>query len=252
MLSQTNQFQAAEARLQEAERGLQVISAEQTRDITGEILTLRANIASLSGDVVRAVSLGRQALALLSEAEVIPRAAALGNTIGAYQVSGDVTTTTEREVAAAVACIRASDNLITTVISMCLLAHLHVLQGQLRRAATTYAPVVQTVPHPEVLHTFFSNHFYYFGLGDLLRERNDLETAGMHLAQGMTLVNETLSVDPFMVLRLLLEGASNREIARRLVVSVNTVKRQVYNLCGKLGVQSRVQIIARARALNLL
>jgi LuxR family maltose regulon positive regulatory protein len=54
------------------------------------------------------------------------------------------------------------------------------------------------------------------------------------------------------VLRLLLEGASNREIARRLVVSVNTVKRHVYNLCGKLGVQSRTQAIARARTLNLL
>jgi LuxR family maltose regulon positive regulatory protein len=54
------------------------------------------------------------------------------------------------------------------------------------------------------------------------------------------------------VLRLLLEGASNREIARRLVVSVNTVKRHVYNLCGKLGVQSRSQAIARARTLNLL
>jgi ATP/maltotriose-dependent transcriptional regulator MalT len=54
------------------------------------------------------------------------------------------------------------------------------------------------------------------------------------------------------VLRLLLEGASNREIARRLVLSVNTVKRHVYNLCGKLSVQSRTQAIARARTLNLL
>ena len=54
------------------------------------------------------------------------------------------------------------------------------------------------------------------------------------------------------VLRLLLEGASNREIARRLVLSVNTVKRHVYNLCGKLGVQSRAQAIVRARTLNLL
>jgi LuxR family maltose regulon positive regulatory protein len=54
------------------------------------------------------------------------------------------------------------------------------------------------------------------------------------------------------VLRLLLEGASNHEIARRLIVSVNTVKRHVYNLCGKLGVQSRTQAIARARTLNLL
>jgi hypothetical protein len=36
------------------------------------------------------------------------------------------------------------------------------------------------------------------------------------------------------------------------VVSVNTVKRHVYNLCNKLGVQSRTQAIARARNLNLL
>jgi len=54
------------------------------------------------------------------------------------------------------------------------------------------------------------------------------------------------------VLRLLLEGASNREIARRLVLSVNTVKRHVYNLCGKLCVQTRAQAIVRARAINLL
>jgi LuxR family maltose regulon positive regulatory protein len=49
-----------------------------------------------------------------------------------------------------------------------------------------------------------------------------------------------------------MEGASNREIARRLVVSINTVKRHIYNLCGKLGVQSRTQAIVKARTLNLL
>ncbi len=54
------------------------------------------------------------------------------------------------------------------------------------------------------------------------------------------------------VLHLLLEGASNREIAQRLVLSVNTVKRHVYNLCGKLDVQSRAQAMIRARDLHLL
>jgi DNA-binding NarL/FixJ family response regulator len=54
------------------------------------------------------------------------------------------------------------------------------------------------------------------------------------------------------VLHLLAEGASNREIARRLVLSVGTVKKYVYNICGKLGVQSRTQALARARMLHLL
>ena len=54
------------------------------------------------------------------------------------------------------------------------------------------------------------------------------------------------------VLHLLSEGASNREIARRLVLSTGTVKKYVYNICGKLGVQSRTQALARARTLHLL
>jgi LuxR family transcriptional regulator, maltose regulon positive regulatory protein len=54
------------------------------------------------------------------------------------------------------------------------------------------------------------------------------------------------------ILGLLLEGASNREIARRLVLSINTVKRHIYNICGKMGVQSRTQVIVKARALDLI
>jgi len=54
------------------------------------------------------------------------------------------------------------------------------------------------------------------------------------------------------VLLLLAEGASNREIAQRLVVSTGTVKKYVYHICSKLGVQSRMQALARARVLHLL
>jgi LuxR family maltose regulon positive regulatory protein len=48
-----------------------------------------------------------------------------------------------------------------------------------------------------------------------------------------------------------MEGASNREIAEQLVLSVNTVKKHVWNICGKLGVRSRTQAIAQARTLDL-
>ena len=54
------------------------------------------------------------------------------------------------------------------------------------------------------------------------------------------------------VLQLLLTGASNRAIASQLVLSVNTVKKHVYNICSKLGVQSRMQAITKARTFAML
>ena len=63
---------------------------------------------------------------------------------------------------------------------------------------------------------------------------------------------EPLTAREREVLRLLMDGASNREIAAYLVLSINTVKKHILNLSGKLGVQSRTQAAARARTLNLL
>jgi LuxR family transcriptional regulator, maltose regulon positive regulatory protein len=59
---------------------------------------------------------------------------------------------------------------------------------------------VQAVPRLEVLQTMHSSLYYYFGLGDLLRERNELEAAERHLAQGMALIKETMPVEPFVAL----------------------------------------------------
>jgi hypothetical protein len=111
---------------------------------------------------------------------------------------GDVTPASEHAVAAAVALIRTTDNPFAAVSSICLLARLHILQGRLRQAAATYARVVQVVPRPEVLQTTPSSLFYYFGQGDLLRECNELEAADRHLVQGMALVKETLTLEPFV------------------------------------------------------
>jgi ATP/maltotriose-dependent transcriptional regulator MalT len=63
---------------------------------------------------------------------------------------------------------------------------------------------------------------------------------------------EPLSQRELEVLRLIVEGATNREIADELVLTVNTVKRHISNIFGKLHVSNRAQAIAQARALNIL
>jgi LuxR family maltose regulon positive regulatory protein len=61
---------------------------------------------------------------------------------------------------------------------------------------------------------------------------------------------EPLSEQELRVLRLIVAGKSNREIAEELVITVGTAKWHVHNVLQKLGVGSRPQAIARARELG--
>jgi len=54
------------------------------------------------------------------------------------------------------------------------------------------------------------------------------------------------------VLRLVAEGLTNKEIARRLIVSENTVKTHVASLFNKLGVDTRARAVAVAAGEGLL
>jgi LuxR family maltose regulon positive regulatory protein len=63
---------------------------------------------------------------------------------------------------------------------------------------------------------------------------------------------ESLSSQEQRILRLLVAGRSNPEIADALVVSVNTVKTHVQSLYRKLGVHNRVEASSVARRLSLL
>src|SRR5262249_39686797 len=115
LLTFTNQLEAAGELLPKPEWGIQQMPAYQAQPILGWVLSTRAAIAALSGDIEPAVSLARQALELLPETD---RGGALVTTIRAYLVSGDVSPTSEREVEAAVAWIRASSHLFATEISI--------------------------------------------------------------------------------------------------------------------------------------
>jgi DNA-binding NarL/FixJ family response regulator len=67
-----------------------------------------------------------------------------------------------------------------------------------------------------------------------------------------TPVSEPLTEREKDVLRLLVQGHSNKEIARHLHIAEETVKTHIKRIYGKLGVQSRAQAILTTMRLSLV
>jgi LuxR family maltose regulon positive regulatory protein len=192
----TNQLAAAEVRVQDAERCLQPDTPpDQTRFIQGYAAAHRANTARYRGDIAGDVAFGQEVLRCLPETEVITRTVAQLHVARAFRVSGDVTAANERLVVAVVAPMRAARSRLGLLGALANLARLQVLQGRLRAAAATYREMTQLAPGPDELQELQGGPAYYVGMGELLREWNDLDTAERHLAQAMELLPGTLAVD---------------------------------------------------------
>jgi DNA-binding NarL/FixJ family response regulator len=86
-------------------------------------------------------------------------------------------------------------------------------------------------------------------LADQLLRRLTGETAD---AQGLASTSERLTPREYEVLSLLVQGHTDREIARSLLVSTSTVKRHVDRIIAKLGASDRNQIAGRAIELDLI
>src|SRR6266566_3795636 len=203
----THQLEKSSARLQDAERCLEVeMPAEQRRTILGQLAAFRSQLARLLGDYERCVPLAQQALELLPETKemsltLMLRASALGTAANAYLVDGDMTPAIEHFVETTVASVRALGNLPTTIRSISNLARLQLLQGRLRQAAVTIEQAAQQAPGHGGLQALINGADYYFILGDLLREWNQLDSAEQQLVQGMGLVKETATADAEMITR---------------------------------------------------
>jgi DNA-binding NarL/FixJ family response regulator len=63
---------------------------------------------------------------------------------------------------------------------------------------------------------------------------------------------EPLSERELEILRLLGQGASNKEIADQLVITVGTVKNHLTNIMAKLSVRDRTQAALKARELGII
>jgi LuxR family transcriptional regulator, maltose regulon positive regulatory protein len=192
----TNQLAAGEARVQDAERCIQPgTPPDQVRFIQGYAAAQRANTARYRGDIAGGVAFGQQVLRLLPETEVLTRTVAQLHTARVFRVSGDVTTANEQLAVAVVATLREARSRLGLLGALANLTRLQVLQGRLRAAAATYREMTQLAPGPDELQGLQGGPAYYVGMGELLREWNDLDAAERHLAQAMELLPETLAVD---------------------------------------------------------
>ena len=63
---------------------------------------------------------------------------------------------------------------------------------------------------------------------------------------------EHLTSRELEVLTMLAAGRSNQAIASQLVVTLDTVKKHVSHVLGKLGAANRTEAVTRARELNLI
>lgn len=83
---------------------------------------------------------------------------------------------------------------------------------------------------------------------------NDLAPTSLSALKDPVLLHpgESLTAREIELLRLVASGLSNQEIADRLVLSINTVKKHTSNIFAKLGVTSRIQAVVQARDLHLL
>ncbi|MBN2115492.1 MAG: AAA family ATPase [Anaerolineales bacterium] len=84
---------------------------------------------------------------------------------------------------------------------------------------------------------------------DSLLKQSQLE--GKSRSAPLEQLPDPLSEQEIRVLKLIVAGKSNQQIADELVISVGTAKWHVHNVLQKLGVNNRPQAIARARELGI-
>jgi LuxR family maltose regulon positive regulatory protein len=95
----------------------------------------------------------------------------------------------------------------------------------------------------EIPLTYLAQLQSAFGAAAGSTDRTDLPLAGLV---------EQLTSRELEVLDMLAAGRSNHDIARHLVISLDTVKKHVSHLLGKLGAANRTEAVARGRELGLI
>lgn len=192
----STQVDAVETRLQDAEHALDTPdvatpppagSAEphpptSTQVLRGEIAAIRAQLARQQGEPAAAVALARQALADLPTDDRRVRGVTAGLLGSAYLSIGNAAAASQA-FGEAVALSRGANTAILALITSGRLVLAQALHGQLHQAAETYRQTLELAASYGIAASALG--VAQVGMGEVLREWNDLDGAEDLLRQGI-------------------------------------------------------------------
>lgn len=235
----TDNRDAIEPNLYEAEAALQVSETEdKTEELVG-LITPNWNAGKSEPDRIDEVIVqSRRALAYLRPDHLPARTAAAWMLGVACQRRGDYAEACEayNEV---IANCRIIDHQLMAVMAIIGIAQIREAEGRPDLAAERYRKALRLaegLPHPAIREA-----------------QMGLERVSRILEPGMKGSRiELLTQREIEVLQLIARGLSNREIADKLFLALDTVKGHNRRIFEKLHVQRRTEAIARARDLHLI
>ncbi len=209
----SGEMEAAEARLTDAERWLEpadnmneqpknpaaetcpersrrmvVVDEEQFRSLPATIAIARSYHAQALGDVPGAVMYARRALDLTPEANHLKRGQATALLGLTYWASGDLEAA-NWTFAGYTLMLRTAGNILDAISTTCILADIQMALGRLHEAAITLEQLLQfMVDQGEPMPPDTAD--LYRGLGELYRERGDLEAAAQYLLKSKELCEQ--------------------------------------------------------------
>jgi LuxR family maltose regulon positive regulatory protein len=193
----SNEVERGEARLRDAEQQAQAVPTErQAAMILGQVAVIRGNMARRAGDIARCITLSEQALDQLMGSASIGEATALVNMSRAYELSGDVSPSSEQQVQSAITTARVSGSVFTHLHALTTLGRLQMLQGRLRAAAATYEQTLQVLGEAPGMQWPAAN----VGMAELHLEWNDLDAAGRQLTPAIDLLRVSRTEDADIVM----------------------------------------------------
>lgn len=133
----------------------------------------------------------------------------------------------------------------------------------MEKAAHALLPAIKMAAADGVITTFAENlpELYPVLQSMPLQEHrswiNQVLDLGERFIQSRKIINEQEQIPPLTdrereVLTLLDEGCTQKEIAQRLCLSSNTVRRHIQNAYEKLGVNNNILAVKKAKEMNLL